>query len=383
MKEKEKKGKKKKRGWIIFKRITGVLLILIFTVVAAAGAFVGYLTLREYKPADTEVVELDGEGTKTAKIGDTVSVLTFNTGYGALDRDHDFFMDGGSDVNGDSEEQIRNNLKGISGIIETSDADVVFLQEVDRDSNRSKHIDQAQTYYDLRTDDSHAYAANFRCDFIPYPIPPIGKVECGLVTLNRFNAVEAERISLPTTYTWPVRIAQLKRCLLLERVPIEGTDHELVLVNLHLEAYDDGDAKIAQTKVLANVLISEYEKGNYCIAGGDFNQTLPSVDTSLYPVINDDYFKAGTVDGSLFPEGWNFPTDDSVPTARLLNMPYDPNDENTQYYMLDGFITSPNIRVESVETLDEQFTYSDHNPVLLKVTLLGAADQEQNQKTDN
>ena len=34
------------------------------------------------------------------------------------------------------------------------------------------------------------------------------------------------------------------------RVPIEGTDRELVLVNLHLEAYDDGEGKIAQTRQL-------------------------------------------------------------------------------------------------------------------------------------
>ena len=42
--------------------------------------------------------------------------------------------------------------------------------------------------------------------------------------------------------------------------------------------------------------------------------------------------------------------------------------------MLDGFITSPNVRVESVKTLDEGFTYSDHNPMLLNVTLLGTGE---------
>ena len=373
-----KEARRKKRGGQtgrIIKRIIGVFLILIFIAVAAGGALVGFLTLREYKPADTEAVEILAEGTKTVKMGDTISLLTFNTGYGALDSEHDFFMDGGSDVNGDSEEQIMRNVDGISKIIADSDADVVFLQEVDVDSNRSKHINEAELYYTLRDDDSHAYATNFRCDFIPYPLPPIGKVESGVVTLNRFNAAEAERISLPTTYTWPERMCQLKRCLLLERVPIEGSDKELVLINLHLEAYDDGDAKVAQTKLLASVLNSEYEKGNYCIAGGDFNQALPSVDTSLYPVINDEHFKAGVVDSSLFPEGWSFPADDSVPTARLLNKPYDSSDANTQYYMLDGFITSPNVRVEGVTTLDEGFTYSDHNPMLLKVTLLGTASE--------
>ena len=369
-----KKKKKAPLGWRITKRIIGVLLILIFAGVAAVGALLGFLTLREYNPADTLEVEVDGEGTKTARIGEPMTVLTFNTGYGGLDADQDFFMDGGSGVNAQSEEQVMGNLEGIAGIIREANADVVFLQEVDMDSDRTKNINEAEFYYSLMDDDNHAYATNYRCDFIPYPLPPLGKMESGVVTLNRFGVTFAERIALPTTYKWPVRVAQLKRCLLLERVPIEGTDRELVLVNLHLEAYDDGDAKIAQTQLLANVLNSEYEKGNYCIAGGDFNQSLPSVDTSLYPVINDENFKAGMVDGSLFGEGWNFPADDSVPTARLLNQPYDPSDAATQYYMLDGFITSPNVRVESVTTLDEGFTYSDHNPMLLQVTLLGTAD---------
>lgn len=371
-----RKSKKPHRKRTIAGRIIGVLLILVFIVVAAAGGLVGFLTLREYDPADVEKVALDGEGTKTIKIGDSLSILTFNTGYGALDKDHDFFMDGGSDVNCDSEEQIKNNVAGITNIIKSADADVVFLQEVDLDSKRSAYVDESKSYYGIRDDDSHAYAANFRCDFIPYPFPEfIGKVECGLVTMNTLNVAEAERIALPTSFTWPMRTCQLKRCLLLQRIPIEGSDKQLVLVNLHLEAYDEGDAKIAQTKVLASVLKGEYEKGNYCIAGGDFNQTFPSIDFSLYPLKYDEFFKAGVLDTSLFPAGWNFPVDGSNPSARLLNGPYDPRDPNTQYYVLDGFITSPNVQLESVETLDEGFTYSDHNPVKLKVTLLPPAIQ--------
>ena len=353
-------------------RIIGVLLILIFLVVAAAGGLVGFLSLREYKPADTEKVTVEGEVTKTVKVGDSLSILTFNTGYGGLDKDHDFFMDGGTGVNCDSEEQIKNNVAGITNIIKDANADVVFLQEVDLDSKRSAYVDQSKSYYGIRDDDNHAYAANFRCDFIPYPFPEfIGKVECGLVTMNTFNVKEAERIALPTPFTWPMRTCQLKRCLLLERIPIEGSDKQLVLVNLHLEAYDEGEGKIAQTKLLASVLKSEYEKGNYCIAGGDFNQTFPSIDPSLYPLINDEFFKAGILDTSLFPEDWNFPVDSATPSARLLNGPYNPADPNTQYYVLDGFITSPNVQINSVETLDEGFTYSDHNPVKLNVTLIG------------
>ena len=54
-----------------------------------------------------------------------------------------------------------------------------------------------------------------------------------------------------------------------------GSDREPVLVNLHLEAYDDGEGKIAQTNQLRDYIEDEYAKGNYVIAGGDFNQVFP------------------------------------------------------------------------------------------------------------
>ena len=70
------------------------------------------------------------------------------------------------------------------------------------------------------------------------------------------------------------------------------------------------------------------------------------------------------------PEGFSFAFDDSVPTSRLLNEPYSHQPETTQLYVIDGFLLSPNVQVDSVETLDLDFRYTDHNPVLLEATLL-------------
>ena len=69
------------------------------------------------------------------------------------------------------------------------------------------------------------------------------------------------------------------------------------------------------------------------------------------------------------PEGWTLAYDVSVPSCRLLNQPYDPDDEATQYYVIDGYILSPNVELKSVETLDEGFEFSDHNPIFAKVIL--------------
>ena len=69
----------------------------------------------------------------------------------------------------------------------------------------------------------------------------------------------------------------------------------------------------------------------------------------------------------MLPDGWQFVWDDSTPTCRLLNAPYDP--DSAQHYVIDGFILSPNVSLSAVETMDLGFHASDHNPVLLEAVL--------------
>ncbi|MGI6007911.1 MAG: endonuclease/exonuclease/phosphatase family protein [Ruminococcus sp.] len=351
------------------KKVLKFIALLAAVCAALAAALLIFLQVSEYKPAREEEVSVEGSGEKTVREGDTLSVMTFNIGYGGLGKNQDFFMDGGKMVNVDSRQTVLDNMQGIADIIYDVKADVTFLQEVDRESKRSHYIDEAEYLMEAYPGCSMTYAVNFRCAYVPYPLPPIGKVEGGLVTLNQYGVRDARRISLPTSFDWPVRLCQLKRCLMVQRVPLEDSERELVLVNLHLEAYDDGEGREAQTRQLFEFLGQEYDKGNYVIAGGDFNQMFDDIGLEEYPLTDVSHFQPGSIDTAGLGEGWSFANDVSVPTARLLNEPYDPQSENTQYYMLDGFILSPNVALESVETLDEEFKYADHNPVSAKVTL--------------
>jgi len=52
-----------------------------------------------------------------------------------------------------------------------------------------------------------------------------------------------------------------------------------------------------------------------------------------------------------------------------LDKPYSGKYEDTQLYVIDGYIASDNIKVNSVKTVDNQFKYSDHNPVELNITI--------------
>jgi endonuclease/exonuclease/phosphatase family metal-dependent hydrolase len=202
-----------------------------------------------------------------------------------------------------------------------------------------------------------------------YLYNPIGKVNSGLLTVSRYQIANAERVALPCPFSWPLRIVNLKRCLLVSRYPVKGADHELVLVNLHLEAYDSGEGKAAQTALLKERIEAEYAAGNYVIAGGDFNQIFSDCDDGTFAV-REGMWAPGRIETTDFGDGWQCLMDSRVPSCRSLDAVYEGADkENWQYYLIDGFIVSDNLSVESIETKDLGFVCSDHNPVVMKVRI--------------
>lgn len=351
------------------KKILRILLTVLLLLVLAVGGLLGWLTATEYAPADVEELAVRRAGDAgLIRRGQELAVLSWNIGYAGLGKAEDFFMDGGTRAKPESRQAVLAYLEGITRTIEDRDADVILLQEVDSDSARTYGIDERLTLnYGMSCD---AYALNYSCPFVPVPVPPIGKVHSGLFTMTDDLTIErAERISLPCPFSWPLRIANLKRCLLVSYLPIEGTDRQLVLVNLHLEAYDDGEGKRAQTEQLRGFILDEYARGNYVIAGGDFNQVFPG-SLERYPNTHPENWEPGVLDAELLPEGWTLAYDMETPTCRLLNQPYDPADAvGTQYYVIDGLILSPNVTLEQVETVDAGFANSDHNPVVIRITL--------------
>lgn len=351
----------------MIKKLLKALLSILLVVLIAIGGLFGYLTVTEFKPEPVEPLPVRQLQSVEGVPEGELRVLSWNIGYAGLGEGSDFFMDGGTHSKSADLSTVNRYLAGIRDSIAGTGADLVLLQEVDTDSSRTYGIDETTPL--IRN--TGVFALNYSCPFVPLPMPPIGKVHSGLFTTTDYEIDSAERIALPCPFSWPLSTANLKRCLLVSHVPVEGSDRELVLVNLHLEAYDDGEGKIAQTKQLMDFLQTEYAKGNYVIAGGDFNQIFPG-GLEAYPNAHPDLWSPGILEESSLPEGFRYVYDLSVPTCRLLNQPYDPSDtENTQYYVIDGFIVSPNVTVSEVSVLDLGFENSDHNPVLISVSLAG------------
>ncbi len=357
-----------KLGKQILRMIGVVVIILIIALIA----MLVFLTITEYRPADQEDVEittLPDDTYEEVKKGATIDILTWNLGYGALGDNADFFMDGGKQVNTATEARVKENMRNIIDFLKSQKADVLFLQEVDQDSTRSHHVNENRDIQEALDGYQATFANNFKVAYVPYPWPPIGKVDSGILTLNRFQQTASTRISLPCPFKWPIRMANLKRCLLVNRVSIAGSDKELVLINLHLEAFDDGSGKVAQTKALLKLLNEEAKKGNYVIAGGDFNQTFSNVDADMYSM-GEGNWQPGRIDAEDFGSEWKLLMDNSEPTCRGLDQVLEGKDLDTFHYaMLDGFIVSKNVNVNKIQTINLKFKNTDHNPVTLNVTL--------------
>ena len=308
-------------------------------------------------------------------------MMTFNIGYAGLGKDEDFVMDGGEKGRADSLEVVQDYFDGIKNILTDYPSDFYLLQEVDQKARRSYNINQVQGIMDTLGDEySSQYALNFKSIFVPFPLSLtdyIGSVESGIQTLSKFEGIETERHQFPGSFSWPLRVANLKRAMMVSSFEINGSDKQLIIVNLHMSAYDsDGSLRDQEMAYLKTFLEEQKILGNYVVVGGDFNQTFPEAD-DLYPV-SSNFYEAYTIEEDFLPNGYRFEVDLSNPTCRLLNQPYVEGSEGTQYYLIDGFIVSDNIEltpvsidsVYTVMTINHEFLYSDHNPVIMKFKLI-------------
>ena len=114
-------------------------------------------------------------------------------------------------------------------------------------------------------------------------------------------------------------------------------------------------------------MTAEYEKGNYIIAGGDFNKDLLIDSSKYFGVSGEDYTWAQAFPTDLLEgKGFSLVAPSNAPTCRNADAPY----SDGQFVLtVDGFIVSDNVTVKSCETLDTDFRFSDHDPAAMTFIL--------------
>ncbi len=362
------------------KSIFVTLLVLVVGVVLAVGGYVLYLTVQYGRIEDNAAIPLENNQPALLQTGESYAALTYNIGFGAYDHDFSFFMDTGTMNDGttvagehgraQSEEIVQTNTAGAIADAAAQNADFMLFQEVDTGATRSFQVDQRAAIEAAFPAYAGAFTLNFHSGFLPYPIPEMhGAVQSGLLALSAYHVDDATRRSYPVDESFPTKFFDLDRAFEVLRLPVEGSRHQLVLINSHMSAFDEGGViRKQQLAMLTGVMRDEYAAGNWVVVGGDFNHALAGSE-GIYPSQQQTPEWVSVLDGSELPEGFTVvkaENIETVPTCRSTDMPYRPGVNYTA--TLDGFFVSGNVHA-TAENIDLDFTHSDHNPVKLTFSL--------------
>lgn len=259
----------------------------------------------------------------------------------------------------------RNKLAEIATVIQRMDADLLFLQEVDLDSNRSHHIDEADY---LAREGRYPYSACaivWDKNYLPFPFWPVkyqlGKTKTANCIFSRYPMHNHRRIvfdkpvSNPFWYNWGYIDRGAQKC------EITIGAKSLYVVNLHLEAFDR-EAREKQAQHLVK-WISDIKEP--LVLGGDFN-AIPSEASKRDHFLDEpalSFFKDRTIDS--LKEGLRDFTE-ALP-ASLCQMKEHlcltfPANEATR--RLDFLFASRGARFIDGRVVNEARDASDHFPVV-------------------
>jgi endonuclease/exonuclease/phosphatase family metal-dependent hydrolase len=350
----------------------------------AVGLFLLYVlivivhgTLTDFEGSGVQALEQSGATEKSIEVDSIFSAMIWNVGYAGLGKETAFFYDQGKMLHaGDTptltpRELVEKNGVGTVRLIEQAKAELYLLQEVDVNSKRSYNINAFEEIQATLTDYQGQFAVNYNVKRVPIPIfqpfSVYGKVYSGLASYSKYKVNTAERHQLPGSYEWPNNIFQLDRCLLVQR--IDAKDKELVVVNVHNSAYDKGGViKAQQMEYIRNFCLEEYEKGNYVLLGGDWNQCPPDFPFDQLAAQNPFAYSQINIEKDFLPNEWTWCYDQDTPTNRKNRTAYVEGESFVT--IIDFFLISPNIEMLDIETIDMGFDYSDHQPVRASFKLL-------------
>ena len=357
-------------------KIISTLLVFIVLVV---GCYVAYMQITYYRIDDNERLVTDSNVLQTLSAGTEYTATTYNIGFGAYTPDYTFFMDEGVMADGTpkkgthgtaaSKESVEACIQGAIATTQALDPDFALFQEADVDSTRSYHVNQVDAIKGAMPGYGSTYASNFHSAFLAYPLTdPHGIVNAGLLTMTDAHVASAVRRSYPVSDAFPAKFFDLDRCFEVLRIPVDN-GKELVLINSHMSAYDEGGTVRAQQLAMLNqVLKEEYEAGNYVIAGGDWNHALCG-SLEMYPSEQQVPSWVATLSSEDLAEGYSVVEASNladVPTCRGDDIPYQKGVTYTT--TIDGFIVSDNVTA-TAENIDTGFEFSDHNPVKITFSL--------------
>ncbi|MCF8331845.1 MAG: endonuclease/exonuclease/phosphatase family protein [Bacteroidales bacterium] len=347
---------------MLWSLVSFIILIMIILII-----FLTHAHVNDFNPEQSELITAPSDSVEYLSEKQYFTILSWNIGYAGLGSDMDFFYDGGDRVRPELEE-FKKYSKNIYRQISSFNAmDIILLQEVDIHSRRSFYNNEAMHICEILPQYHSFFAVNYKVPFVPLPIfNPLGQVHSGIQTLSKAKPIIAEKRYYPSSYSWPYKLFMLDRAYLKTVYKLHGRNN-LIVYNTHNSAFDDGELRNIEFRTIKNDMLNEYLRGNYVVAGGDWNQNPPTYTPGDDPENYNLSIIEPRLDQDAFPANWKWAYEKKKPTNRSNDKPYVKGENSTT--IIDYFLVSPNMNIDTVITQGLGFENSDHNPVFLKISI--------------
>lgn len=212
---------------------------------------------------------------KVASTADTLSVMTYNIGWLSgmtnnlpVDRDEELYV---------------KNLKDAIALLNKMHPTLIGFQEIDVHAKRSYFYNQPDSLGIYLKYLNGSLAVNWDKKYVPFPYWPLnyhfGKLISGQYVMSDLKILKNEFVVLPKPVNAPFYYNAFYLDRLIQKTWVETKKGELLLMNVHLEAFDQ------ETRVLhVDAVIEEYLK--YAndlpvLLIGDFNSRAIGADGPL------------------------------------------------------------------------------------------------------
>jgi endonuclease/exonuclease/phosphatase family metal-dependent hydrolase len=245
------------------KFVVGLFAFLILGIVVFY--FWGSSGFNDPEDYDKLVTYSETEGT----VGDTISVMTYNIGYLSgmtnnlpVDRDEQLFS---------------QNLDKSIRLLELYNFDFIGLQEIDFNSSRSFQYNQMDSLGFSLDFHQGAYAVNWDKSYVPFPYFPItnhfGRMFSGQAILSKVKILDNNLEVLQKPINAPFYYNAFYIDRILQTVKVQLNNDTLILMNVHLEAFDKETRELHAERVL--VEFRKYATDYPVVLMGDFNSRPP------------------------------------------------------------------------------------------------------------
>ncbi len=248
-----------------------------------------------------------------------------------------------------------NHLATVIDTFRSLNADIIAYQEIDLASKRSYNVNQLEALAHGLGLAQAGLAINWNKNYVPFPYWPIsahfGKIISGQAVLSRYPITENQRTVLAKVASRPFFYNAVYLDRLAQATKIDINNRPLMVINIHLEAFDN-PTRFIQTRAVRE-LAETYAKDYPVVVVGDFNSAInrpEEGDRSIEIMAESPLFTA-----ALAKDQW-------------VNQPTFPSD-SAEHKLDYLFYTPATIELKETRVITEVGTASDHLPLMMTFSL--------------